>query len=500
MDSLVEPRWPPGLAVMKTVDDLLRCGICFEYFNIAMMIPQCSHNYCSLCIRKFLSYKTQCPTCCVTVTEPDLKNNRILDELVKSLNFARNHLLQFALEPSPVSPASSSSKNLAAKVHTPAAFRQSLKQGNRLMENFLIRETGSSTSELLIKENESKFSPQKDVSTSAKTRETPSVENSAPDIADANVLEVPSTSTLKQVTKVDCPVCGVSVSEHHINKHLDTCLSREEKKESLRSSVHKRKPLPKTVYNLLSDRDLKKKLKQHGLSIQGNKQQLIKRHQEFVHMYNAQCDALHPKSAAEIVQEIENLEKTRMRLEASKLNENVMVFTKDQTEKEIDEIHSNYRKKHQNEFQLLVDQAKKGYNKAVEMSKKKIKKEDESTEKLLSVCMGQEDNQMKFSEMPSVTNHFPQSKQGSPGKLEPDRPDDSSSCTESQEEALSSPESASCNSSSSDIIRDLLEEEEAWEASHKNDPQDTEISPGQNRRPRSVESAENEPTNKRNRN
>nr|KAF6335685.1 RAD18 E3 ubiquitin protein ligase [Pipistrellus kuhlii] len=81
MDALGEPRWPPGLEVMKTVDDLLRCGICFEYFNIAMMIPQCSHNYCSLCIRKFLSYKTQCPTCCVTVTEPDLKNNRALDDL-----------------------------------------------------------------------------------------------------------------------------------------------------------------------------------------------------------------------------------------------------------------------------------------------------------------------------------------------------------------------------------------------------------------------------------
>lgn len=170
---------------------------------------------------------------------------------------------------------------------------------------------------------------------------------------------------------MDCPVCGVNIPENHINKHLDSCLSREEKKESLRSSVQKRKLLPKTVYNLLSDRDLKKKLKQHGLSVQGNKQQLIKRHQEFVHMYNAQCDALHPKSAAEIVQEIENMEKTRMRLEASKLNESIMVFTKDQTEKEIDEIHRKYRKKHQNEFQLLVDQAKKGYEKAVGMSKKK---------------------------------------------------------------------------------------------------------------------------------
>ncbi|XP_047602020.1 E3 ubiquitin-protein ligase RAD18 [Lutra lutra] len=501
MDSLVEPRWPPSLAVMKTIDDLLRCGICFEYFNIAMMIPQCSHNYCSLCIRKFLSYKTQCPTCCVTVTEPDLKNNRILDELVKSLNFARNHLLQFALESPPISPASSSSKNLAAKAHTPVAFRHSLKQGSRLMENFLIRETGGSTSELLIKENEIKFIPQKEVSTSSKTKETPSIEKAAPCSLGGHVPETPSTSTLKQVMKVDCPVCGVNIPENHINKHLDSCLTREEKKESLRSSVHKRKPLPKTVYNLLSDRDLKKKLKEHGLSVQGNKQQLIKRHQEFVHMYNAQCDALDPKSAAEIVQEIENMEKTRMRLEASKLNESIMVFTKDQTEKEIDEIHSKYRKKHQNEFRLLVDQAKKGYKRTVEISKKKVtKEEDGSTEKLLPICVEQEDKKVKFSDTSPITNHFSQSKLESPGRMEPDRPDDSFSCTDIQEEALSSSESDSFNSSSSDIIRDLLEEEEAWEASHRSDLQDTEMSPRQNRRTRSAEGAETEPRNKRNRN
>lgn len=33
---------------------------------------------------------------------------------------------------------------------------------------------------------------------------------------------------------VECPVCSVSVPQHFINKHLDTCLSRGEKKESLR--------------------------------------------------------------------------------------------------------------------------------------------------------------------------------------------------------------------------------------------------------------------------
>ncbi|XP_063081259.1 E3 ubiquitin-protein ligase RAD18 isoform X2 [Cavia porcellus] len=448
MEPLDEPRWPPGLAVMRTVDDLLRCGICFEYFNIAMIIPQCSHNYCSLCIRKFLSYKTQCPTCCVTVTEPDLKNNRLLDELVKSLKLARNHLLQFALESLPISPASSS-KKLAVKVQSPGAFKHSLKQGNTLMDKFLIRETGGSTSELLIKENDSKFSHGREASPSIETKDTCFVENMTPGYSDTNRPEIPSTSFLKQVVKVDCPVCSVSIPENHINKHLDSCLSREEKKDSLRSSAQKRKQLPKTVYNLLSDRDLKKKLKEHGLSTHGNKQQLIKRHQEFVHMYNAQCDALHPKSAAEIVEEIENMEKTRMRLEASKLNESAMAFTKDQTEEEIDEIHRKYH------------------------------------------------DTVKFSGVAPTADHFHPSQLGSALKLEPERADDSSSCTDIQEV---SSESDSCNSSSSDIIRDLLEEEEAWEAAHRNDLQDVETSPRLNRRTRAAESAETEPRNKRNRN
>nr|XP_021492154.1 E3 ubiquitin-protein ligase RAD18 isoform X1 [Meriones unguiculatus] len=535
MEALAEPQWPPGLAVMKTIDDLLRCGICFEYFNIAVIIPQCSHNYCSLCIRKFLSYKTQCPTCCVAVTEPDLRNNRLLDELVKSMNFARTRLLQFALESPPISPVSSTSKKVV-KVHNAEAIKHPSKQGNRLMDKFLVRENDDSVPELLGKENDRKFSPHKEISTFAEIKETSLIGKTVLGPSDANGPVTPSTSTMKLDTKVSCPVCGVSISENHINKHLDCCLSREEKKESLRSSAHKRKPLPKTVYNLLSDRDLKKKLKQHGLSVQGNKQQLIKRHQEFVHMYNAQCDALHPKSAAEIVQEIENMEKTRMRLEASKLNENFMIFTKNQTEKEIEEIHSKYPcflkapssssprvappseswdpptlvinqekipllltgqsggKKHQSEFQLLVDQAKRGYKKTGRMSEATKTRKDGLAEKLSSEYTAQEDN-VSFSDTVSITKPIPQSKLDSPGQSEPERPDDSSSCTD----ILLSSESDSCNSSSSDIIRDLLEEEEAWEASHKND-QNIEVSPQQNRRSRATEGAEIEPRNKRNRN
>lgn len=85
----------------------------------------------------------------------------------------------------------------------------------------------------------------------------------------------------------------------NVSQYFDFHRSINEKKFvsfSFCSSAHKRKPMSKVVYNLLSDRDLKKKLKEHGLSTRGTRQQLIKRHQEFVHMYNAQCDSLNPKS------------------------------------------------------------------------------------------------------------------------------------------------------------------------------------------------------------
>lgn len=84
--------------VYQNMDTLLRCPICFEFLNITMM-TQCSHNctyyitftlqfihfnwhnfskqdtkllllfflvfqtVCSLCIRKFLSFKLLCPVC-----------------------------------------------------------------------------------------------------------------------------------------------------------------------------------------------------------------------------------------------------------------------------------------------------------------------------------------------------------------------------------------------------------------------------------------------------
>lgn len=85
--------WPESLSEMRTIDNLLRCSICYEYFDVAVIVPDCSHNYCSLCIRRSLSYEPQCPTCKMKLNPPSLRNNRVLDELVKNFIKVRAKLL-----------------------------------------------------------------------------------------------------------------------------------------------------------------------------------------------------------------------------------------------------------------------------------------------------------------------------------------------------------------------------------------------------------------------
>ncbi|NWT72179.1 RAD18 ligase, partial [Prunella himalayana] len=379
------------------VDNLLRCGICFDYFSIAVIIPQCSHSYCSLCIRKSLSYKTQCPTCCVTVSESDLKNNRILDDLVKSFNSARQQLLQLVLEAPPVPSPPAHGQCPAGSHGSPAPQPEAQEVPGTASS---VRKDTVCTS---TKAGGLAWTAQKGFrteehhdlhSTSAEAggKDSKGRSQEIPGCTESH--EKPSTSVLKGDKKVECPVCAVAILEQYINKHLDSCLTREEKKDSLRSSDHKRKLMSKVVYNLLSDRDLRKKLKEHGLSTSGTRQQLIKRHQEFVHMYNAQCDSLNPKSVAEVVKELEKNEKIRVQLECNKPGENSLTFTKDQTEEEIDEIHTEYRNKHRSEFKFLVDQVNKRWKKIDEGKAQSAQNKEEVAVKELPAATepGEEDH------------------------------------------------------------------------------------------------------------
>ncbi|XP_015243824.1 PREDICTED: E3 ubiquitin-protein ligase RAD18 isoform X2 [Cyprinodon variegatus] len=377
MAQHIEEDLPPNLACLKNIDTLLRCPICFDFLNITMM-TKCSHNFCSLCIRKFLSYKLLCPVCNSPLTEQDLRNNRLLDDLVVNFHDARQQLLKANFESPPISPKTPAS---AVKCKTP--IQKSQKSSSSILSHFFQKKprTPGKEAHQDVKLEEVQETPSRSVKGSdlhSGTAQMSVVIKEEPvDAEDPSIKVLMSVNKqdtdfhtgsekahssspsidVKPILKVECPVCSVSVPQHFINKHLDTCLSSGEKKESLRSSQGTIvRPMAKVVYNLLSMQELKRRLKDCHLSMQGSRDQLIKRHQEFVHLYNSQCDSLNPKTVKEIAREVEANEKMRNQMERK--TRPVMVFSKNQSEKEIDEMHSTYRKQHSSDFSRLIAQVR----------------------------------------------------------------------------------------------------------------------------------------------
>uniref|UniRef100_A0A673HV26 RING-type E3 ubiquitin transferase n=1 Tax=Sinocyclocheilus rhinocerous TaxID=307959 RepID=A0A673HV26_9TELE len=374
MAQLNEVDLPPNLSCLKSIDTLLRCPICFDFLNITMM-TQCSHNFCSLCIRKFLYYKLLCPVCNLPSTEQDLRNNRLLDDIVQSFQAARQKLCHSNLESPPISP-----ETPAMMIKGKAARQKGLKKEANTLSHFFQKKTpitaSSRTQTSLEVHMPVKSKPVELCVQQLGSIKQENVKDTTGVVKDEkmDVTAFPSTSQNKLLVKVECPICGVGVSEQHINKHLDMCLSRDDKKEGLRRGG-RRKAMPKLLYTLISVPKLKKMLKECHLSAQGSREQLVRRHQQFTHIYNAQCDALNPKSAGEIAKELENNERLRNQLESKR--KPLIVTTKNQTAEEIEELHSKYRKQHSSEFSRLIAQVRG----RLETSKRaQIKQEEKSTE------------------------------------------------------------------------------------------------------------------------
>ncbi|GIY02207.1 e3 ubiquitin-protein ligase RAD18 [Caerostris extrusa] len=235
---------------LKPLDEALRCSICYDYFNNCMM-TKCSHNYCSLCIRKYMMYKTQCPTCFMDTSEPELRNNRLIDEVVRLYKKVR------------VSVQSS---------HKPQPKLQT--------EHYPIVKT-------------------------------------------ANI-------------RIKSEPCTPSSSQHE-----DIYLVQ---------FATNQKSLPKLVYHLLSDKDIRKRLKEHGLNTSGHRKALIHRHKSFVTLYNSNFDSLDPKTVPELVLEIEHQElEERVNYVPTKP---VLLPRNDISE--IEKEHQDYAKQHQSQFNCLL--------------------------------------------------------------------------------------------------------------------------------------------------
>ena len=189
---------------------------------------------CSHCVRKFISVKSSCPVCFAPLTDSALRPNRVLEEIISLFKPVMVHVLKSTGQNHPTT------SHQAPEAVCPASCF------------------------------EASFNKDKP--------------------ARASCSRAPENHLAPSSEQVPCPVCRTYMKQSMINVHLDSCLysgagAAAGPMQAAPEST-KRKPLPKFVYHIIKDSELKKKLKELGLSTTGDKNTLINRHCQVTAMYS----------------------------------------------------------------------------------------------------------------------------------------------------------------------------------------------------------------------
>ena len=120
--------------------------------------------------------------------------------------------------------------------------------------------------------------------------------------------------------------------------------------------------LPALAYSMLKDTALRKKMGELGLSTAGSRQMLEKRHQEWITLWNANCDSAKPKRRSELMHDLEVWERTMgSRAPTMSRAANMGAQIKD---KDFD--GAAWATKHDTSFKDLIAKARGSRNKAVQ--------------------------------------------------------------------------------------------------------------------------------------
>ncbi|KAF9766587.1 hypothetical protein IL306_000995 [Fusarium sp. DS 682] len=122
---------------------------------------------------------------------------------------------------------------------------------------------------------------------------------------------------------VACPVCQSRMKEWQVFQHLETCTGSAPKSHrappsSSNSSFSQQRQqtkapdrLPAINYSMFKDQALRKKMSDLGISNQGPRTLLERRHKEWITIWNSNCDAAHPRKRHELLHDLDVWERTQ---------------------------------------------------------------------------------------------------------------------------------------------------------------------------------------------
>ncbi|RMY67600.1 hypothetical protein D0862_15068 [Hortaea werneckii] len=281
------------------LENALHCQICKEFYDTPM-ITSCSHTFCSKCIRTSLSTDGKCPACRTADQASKLRNNWALQEVVATFQTARPAAIEVAKQEQE---AQQNRNNRAKRKRT-------------LPDD----EDGGSEH---AGEGRQTRSKSRRVATSQPATLAP-IEIQDTDPEDDDFQAQPDDGL------VECLLgCGKRMKPEQMDSHLDRC-EDEKKAAATRAKSHTpvantfgSRPSPRQRnarpeerlaelnYSLLKEVGMRKKLEELGIPAWGNKQLMVRRHVEWVNLWNANCDSRQPRTKRELLSELDTWERTQ---------------------------------------------------------------------------------------------------------------------------------------------------------------------------------------------
>ena len=288
----------------STLENALHCEICKEFYDTPM-ITSCSHTFCSKCIRTALSTDGRCPSCRAQDQASKLRNNYALQEVV--------------------------ARFLAAR---PAALAVARRERESEEVELSRRKRVGKRKRTVLDSDDIAQSQEDGRTTRSKSRRLAASQTSEPEtieVVDSEGDSDFSPSAEPTDGLVECPLgCGKRMKIETVDPHLDKCedeqnqASRAKSRTPINTTIFgSSKPPPTTQptrpqdriaelnYSLLTDTKLRGKLQSLGIPNWGSKQLMIKRHTEWVNLWNANCDSRHPRSERELLRELDVWERTQ---------------------------------------------------------------------------------------------------------------------------------------------------------------------------------------------
>lgn len=283
------------LSAFSSLENALHCDICKEFYDTPM-ITSCCHTFCSKCIRTCLSANGKCPSCQAADQAGKLRNNWLLQTVVEQFLQARPAALEVA-------------RTQAEVAKKPAKRKRAVLDSDEATQ---AEQDGRTTR-----------SKSRRIAASSQSSQPEAIEIEDSDDDDGEY----APEAVRDDGLVECLFgCGKRIKPEEMDTHLDKCEQEQQQAQRAksrtpvhsfgsRSTPSEQTKIPDRIselnHSLLNDAKLRQKLKVAGVPDWGPRQLLIKRHTEWVNLWNANCDSGGRKTQRELLRDLDAWERTQ---------------------------------------------------------------------------------------------------------------------------------------------------------------------------------------------